>query len=287
MEGDRDRKDIMLDVDGPTPLGRYLYHYTRSDSASHILDGMSLRVSPYSSTNDPRESRPWLPSLSLPDEAHMSADEWQEFCDGVDVVMRGRVQVACFTGDRAAASLAGFWNFHRGWARARMWQQYAGDHSGLCLILDRQRWCDGVDSICVQMAGSLGDKRWKAVHGAVVYEDRPVGWDPRTLDFSLADVRRYGAASLAQSRVEANYHVLYLNKNTDWQSECEFRSLVVGADEPLLISLKPCLVGIVVGEKASSEMVDAAKSAMSSIGCGDAIARCVWRGGAPIVVPVT
>jgi hypothetical protein len=284
------QRDIWFDLDGPTPLGRYLYHYTSSETAFIILSGMTIRMGPYSQTNDPREAREWFPSMSLQAGGNLDNDEWWQLCNEVDRAMRSRVHLSCFTEDYDSGDpLGAVWHFHRGWARARMWQQYAENHAGLCLILDRQKWIDQVETVChtsnaaIEWAG--GNDRWISAHGRVIYEDRPVGADAKTLHFSVEELRRVGATAAADERVRTFFDELYLRKNTDWQSEREFRSLVFGAKEPVIVPLRTALVGIVVGEHAGTALFDAATSAMASLGRADVVGRCRWRLGAPQVTP--
>lgn len=164
-----------------------------------------------------------------------------------------------------------------------MWQQYADNHTGLCLVLDRQQWMQDIDSWCP--AGRGHDKReLRPVHESVLYQDRPVGWDARTLHFSVEDVRSSGVGEVASRRVKDNLASLFFQKNTDWASEREFRSLIVGATEPAFISINESLVGVVVGEQCSQKLFQTASSRLRG-SRQDAVARCHWQRGAPQLLP--
>jgi len=280
--------DIWFDQNVPTPVGRYLYHYTSPATAKLILDGQMLRMGPFSETNDPRETQEWFPSMSVRNGTDINHVDWLRLVREIDQSMRSRVQLSCFTEDRDSGDPQGaLWNFHRGWARARMWQQYAGDHAGLCLILDRAQWKKDVDS----HPGALNTDPETGfapllVHGPVDYEDLPVGSDGESLHYSIEEIEREGASVVASRQARENVNALFLRKNTDWKSECEFRSVAIGLTEPLFVSLVGSLRGIVVGQRCSTDLVDQARLVLASVGRESAIGRCHWQKGAPNVLPV-
>ncbi|UFN44554.1 DUF2971 domain-containing protein [Nocardioides okcheonensis] len=266
--------------DGPATLDRYLYHYTNPSTAAFILESMSIRLGPLTATNDPRENREWWPSMSLEHgEPALEESEFVGFTRQVDQAMRGSVYLACFTQDRAAeAEWNGVWNFHRGWARARMWQQYAGDHEGACLIIDRAAWTSAVDRLDQPTVDGV-----RVMQGRVEYEDRALGWEnPNGLNYLVSDLRRDGGRAVAGQRIRENAEQLFFRKNTDWMSEQEFRSLAIGLDGPAYISLADCLAAIVVGERSDATLQSAARSVLSD---PSLLAICRWHLGAPQALP--
>jgi hypothetical protein len=130
----------------PLDHGSYFYHYTKWKTASEdIIPTGKLRLSPYARMSDPLEAMaPMLAagvSYSPTDEeaatklglAHV---ETQEELGR----LRSCAKVLSLTVDAAwAANVPEFdRRFGMGWARARMWEQYAEDHTGVCLIFARK-----------------------------------------------------------------------------------------------------------------------------------------------------
>jgi hypothetical protein len=82
----------MTHFDGPTQIvhlkpiksaDRYLYHYTRADTAIHyILATGTLRMSPFTAVNDPWESKHWFVEALF--------DETREAAAALDFMERTR-----------------------------------------------------------------------------------------------------------------------------------------------------------------------------------------------------
>lgn len=119
--------------------GRYLYHYTRPDTLALILDSGRIRLGSYAETNDPRERKQWLASLTADTFDDLQDGESLELVMQIDRWIRRGVRLSCFTVDYPEPPDWAGGNFHSGWARARMWHQYAGDHTGAVLVFDAER----------------------------------------------------------------------------------------------------------------------------------------------------
>jgi hypothetical protein len=129
------RSRILRSLDPPSD---FLYHYTRGDTLRLILDGATLRLGPYAQTNDPAENQRWFFSMSgaVTPEREDDSAYWRD-TEAADRLTRRRAKLSCLTMDRPHDPDNGYGYFHRGWARARMWAQYAGAHSGACLVFDK------------------------------------------------------------------------------------------------------------------------------------------------------
>ena len=135
-------KDNLLDeYHGDDSL---LYHYTTMKSACKILESNKLRLSNLLNMNDPLEfCRPKGLGFNGIDESHKDA-----FKD-LQLSLKERensVRLLCFCKDeffnqeewnneKAQTKAANL--LHKGWARNRMWAQYADNHKGVCLIFNR------------------------------------------------------------------------------------------------------------------------------------------------------
>lgn len=149
--------------------GRFFYHYTTWHAASeHILPTGRLRLSPYELMNDPLEAQPpsigagvTLPSgddelLSLAGLKHVEVQE------AVARIRRHSKLLSLAVDSPWATEIKGSdRRFGMGWARAPMWQHYADNHRGVCLIFDRRLL---TDMIALQAVG-----RGSILPGPVVY----------------------------------------------------------------------------------------------------------------------
>jgi hypothetical protein len=254
--------------------GRYLYHYTRPHTLALILDSGRLRLGSYAGTNDPRERKEWLSALTADTFDDLQEGEFLELVRQIDRWIRRGVRLGCFTVDYPEPPDWAGGNFHRGWARARMWHQYAGDHTGAVLVFDAKRLIQQVES------AAQGDR---VVPGPVVYADRPLN-----LVFPLEDVQGDGLAGAVTALRDARIEELFLTKNQDWASEREFRIVVLGKpDEPPLdVEFGDSLVALVLGETFPPTELSVLDTRLSRIDRADIpLGRCVWWSGAPTVVP--
>src|ERR1700694_5236861 len=82
---------------------RFLYHYTRASRTAQILDSEEFWLGPYTRTNDPRESKEWVPAISWIDNAVPTAgmlDETYEVQRNTDRFLRRGARLGCFGLDR-------------------------------------------------------------------------------------------------------------------------------------------------------------------------------------------
>ena len=267
---------------GDLPPRTLLYHYANPETLQLILGSKSIRLSSLARMNDARESRKWYPSLRVDVEGGVTNDEHRRWLTQIDEALRQRAKVACFTGDRFPSGPGEDGDeFHRGYARARMWDQYADHHEGACLIFDQ--------GVLVQQAEHALGGHNAVRFGRVSYIDRRVGDAKGMLRFNASDLRR-GVAEAAEQYLDSNWQELLLTKNLDWASEEERRILFVepGSIETIReFNFGGSLVSVVLGESSKPELqaqvVSLAKSAGLPSGM---VAQCSWFGGSPQVVPL-
>lgn len=258
-----------------------LFHYTKFKTLLKILNSGEMRLSPYASTNDPRETKEWIAEVIADatksgDDALLIADEVRRLADPI---LRGGARLACFTLDRKAgfAADAGAL-FHRGWARARMWSQYAENHRGACLVFQRDQMVGQVDEERPIRDGDLFSC------GRVVYEDKPL-----RVAMTLSGVHPSGALEVLDS-----YQItrgvageLYFTKNTDWSAENEFRIVVVRwnlpweeLNDPLDIPYGPALRAVVLGERFPDSNLKELQEELARFPDVETW-QCTWEGGSP------
>lgn len=117
-----------------------LFHYAKAESLETILASGNIRLNTLDGMNDPRERKDWIARGLVVPEGDL---DWAMLAEQGAVagepnrLLRLGARIACFTRERQplpgadADSL-----FHRGWARARMWHQYAAEHTGACLVFE-------------------------------------------------------------------------------------------------------------------------------------------------------
>ena len=292
MAAARDPNVFFDDANGVVSTNRLIYHYTSTSAGAAILTGGRLRMGPFTRTNDPREQKEWFPTVINQTGGTVSSEESWSICREVDLAMRGRVKLGCFTRDRGPdPALLGVGNFHRGWARARMWHQYATGHAGLCLILNRSRWQAAVDEVVAALVASGVDADRPVgpltVHGDVTYLDQPVDWDG-ALGVEVSDYRARGPVAIADECIRANIAGFFLRKNTDWVSEQEYRTLIIATGEDYVdVPLRECLSGVMVGAHYPDPELRVLRYRLSQLGLDDLdVAKCAWQRGAPDAFPV-
>lgn len=147
------------------PPAEYLSHYTTRETAfGHILPQGQLRMSPYSLVNDPLENKPW----QIPPTAFYSSSkplwEWWTFGEGIREIWQTAKLLALTEDAPAGEGCQGAASrYGRCWARARMWDRYAEDHTGACLVFDAER-------LRANIVGSLAAKSFAHPYfGSVEY----------------------------------------------------------------------------------------------------------------------
>lgn len=255
----------------------YLYHYTSASTLAKILESRQLRMGPYSRTNDPRETSEWNPTIDLDEgDEDLSSAELNKMFHRIGDIRDG-VKLACFTLDSEIDQPQFRLPFHRGWARARMWHQYANGHSGVCLILDRARWNRDLRT--------MGENKSAAIYeGPVRYEDATLGQYQSLLTFSSTELRTGESNKSIKRILDGHGQELFFLKNRDWESETEYRFLAVSDSPEEYVSVSSSLVGIVLGQDFPSTEFSVLgdrlrRNGFSTVRC----AHLHWSNGAPLV----
>jgi hypothetical protein len=214
-----------------------LYHYTKASTAiEHILASSTIRLAAIPDMNDPWEER--SPSIGFTTGYSLPDFQLNEV---VRRVLHG-ARAACFCQDDLPALKGKTWaqavgSSAFGWARDRMWAQYADNHRGVCLCFDRT-------TLVSSFRESLA-QRGKCIEGDVTYDDDDAG---TYIDYDEA--RKVGSEEYARRFREDAAQEHYLRKRKDWEGEREFRIVLLDARPwsgharvPIRDSLKAIIVG--------------------------------------------
>lgn len=234
--------------DGLGPTDGLVYHYTKASTAlEHVLHEMKIRLGPAHDTNDPWEARThsvWVgatpngPEPEGPSVLHAAHDELER-------ALR-RARVACFSRDdptepdpERARTLA---RSTCGWARDRMWGQYADCHRGVCLCFDREKLLESFALV----AAEHGD----SIYGDVAYGDEQFETGMHKPNFDHAE--RHGPVRYARLFRRQTARHRYFAKRRDWEHEREWRLVLFddcSTGPHVLVPIERALRAIVVGHR--------------------------------------
>jgi hypothetical protein len=257
------------DPEGPEDPDKYVYHYTKWERLLNIMD-TGFRLSVLASMNDPRESKDWiLHTVSY--ESGVTVDR-KALNDAVADYKR-KIRVGAFcrdlrpTSDRAPSL--------RGYGRPRMWAQYAENHSGVCIVLDRERLNQAIHSKYPDHAGSW--VRDSEVRYVTSYDDPS----------SIAIEYREGDVQSCVNEYFTRYgDSLFFTKHVDWHDENEYRWVYYDADESgtgssgnknPFIDIKGSVVGLVLGEDYEGSHLPIARMFAEYFKLNGNIVQCQWH----------
>jgi hypothetical protein len=253
---------------------KHLFHYTTREAAfSHILPTRRLKFSRYLAMRDPLENKSWrfLPGgWGEPDqeEKRRQLEGFATF-DWIAAQIRERSFLLSMTQDSPLERGERPPFFH-GWARARMWEQYAEAHLGVCLAFDR-------DALVESIVSSLQDQGFPSpYHRRVIYDGDGMQKPMLDLDDLAGDV----TAEQVSSYIEENHEALFFHKVLDWETEHEYRFSTTSGDlEEPLVDFGDSLVGVIVGERFPPWERPGALASCRRAGVG--AERLDWSMGAP------
>lgn len=202
---------------------RYFFHYTTREAAfGGILPSRFLRLSPYGAMRDPLENQQWrftFTGRGARDDATVIADvaEQTEFEERANQETKARSHLLSLTVDVDPEDGGERPPFCFGWARARMWEQYAERYRGVCLAFDRARLTERFAS------AMRGRDVTRTYHRPVIYEGGGMFKPLIQADAARED------PDFFEGYVEANHGALFFTKILDWQTEHEYRFVAIAA----------------------------------------------------------
>jgi len=239
--------------------GQFAYHYTtRAAAFEHILPSGQLRMSSLRRLRDPVENKDWVQGLFT--SAAWPQKDVDRFRAATDRVLDD-TEIVSFTLD--APDAGGSPEYSRGWARPRMWEQYAENHLGACLVFDRKRLEDWLLAGLPERKLTVADK--------VVYSNSPLpGHEAaRTLDARrLIEAGNEEDLELGlKKHIEEHAKELFFRKLEDWSTEREYRYVVFDKHRTeTLILYGKALHAVIVGEKFPKWQIPGAAEVCSKAG---------------------
>lgn len=247
-------------IEGIKDSEQMLYHYTKMSTArNYIFKTGQLRMSSFRAMNDPKESRTWKFNLSGSKCGDISCKEWDDLSAKLSLRFKEHARVLCFcqdvgplTGDHLAEIS------QRGFARPRMWAQYAETHTGICLVFDRAKLARQVQVACREAFFLL--------QGKVTYRDRHVAPDLLGhYEINLDRLSYLGFEGYWREHAAKFCPRLFFEKNADWRDEWEYRFVAFFPDTPeIYVEMADALVGVIFGTEADPHDEDAIINVLSS-----------------------
>ena len=235
----------------------FLYHYTSLSSACKIFESNSLKLSNLTNTNDPLD-------FFSPENCGFSS------CGDIDYKKvfqelrlsgqkrRNYVRMLCFCKDLFCTSEE--WKneknqdfadnlLFKGWARSRMWAQYADNHSGACLVFHKSKFQKAFKSLSNDDVDILSDR-------AINYTNYLA-----ELETSLEDIN-------SGARVIYDYSSFYLEEDKkkflfqkcqDYRDENEYRFCLINRalnspDEAMFVNYGTSLKAVILGQRFSTSL---------------------------------
>lgn len=286
----------------------YFFHYTTADAAfGHIVPSGQIRMRPVPLMRDPMEAKDWHFTTDGAGLAHVAPA-----IEGALNGLRARTTLLSLAVDADGGQGVDLAPFLRGYARPRMWEQYAENHAGVCMCFDRRRF----ESLAVR---HLRTSRI-VTHGPVRYTAGGLATSPvhvlpisrfaedlaRVTQDALLRVAALGRLPseeeqeaiagqsvelLVEAVTEATVaHVidhlgdLLLLKTDDWMSEHEYRFVAMWEDEGYqFLPYADTLSAILLGERFPEWQVPGAERRCQQAGVE--LLRMEWRHGVPTPVP--
>lgn len=256
--------------------GQFLYHYTKSRTAiDYILKDRSLRLSAIRGTNDPKEVKDWEFSLGTNQPDGLRGSRFLELSSEFSSALKDQTRVLCFSMDEGPLSGGHIQDVSlRGFARPRMWAQYAEDHNGVCLVFDKKKLKEDFFKLQHSENSAL------LIDGPVVYRNRTHLFyptkNPFIIDCDLYESR--GLKATLGDHVQRFYKELFFEKMTDWSAEREFRFILFTSFEgDVFLDISKSIRGVIVGESVAASEV---KSILAHLR-GVEVMRLDWINGSP------
>lgn len=217
-----------------------LYHFTRKDTAIEcILNEKLLKLGSFSKSNDPQEYKRRLTSAG--------GWGWDENC---------ATQVAHITNNiDSIIKSSGFLSFcqnrykddallEHGCLKSRMWSQYGGGHSGVCLVFSKKLLLAQIDR--------QFNKTLTIYKNSVQYKDPYINRAKDNLSINADDLNGADNTSIAHDYVDTRHEDIFFQKQTDYKDENEFRVIIIdrngGTANGKSIAISTCLKAIILGD---------------------------------------
>lgn len=248
----------------PEVENQYLFHYTTYSSALNILLSQQLRLGPLAKMNDPLEfedrlKAPFMCQGVCSDKEYM---EKASLYEKAVTEKEKSVRFTSFSIDNYSVRNI----FSKGWARSRMWAQYADKHKGVCLVFDKANLIKAFES---KYTNDKCRTYWRKINYTNNLESLRLAFSQPCESFLTDDKIEFLFQKCEDYRDEQEFRLLLINKGLNDSKEMES------------FSIADSVCGIVTGVNFPKECELALKKAVES--CNPAIKMfpIIWTYGTP------
>jgi hypothetical protein len=217
-----------------------LYHFTLKDTAIEcILNHKNLRFGSFGFTNDPQEYRPRLTTASGWGWDDNDPQKISKVTRKIDEVIKSSGFLS-FCQNRYEGTIL----VEQGCLKSRMWSQYGGEHTGICLVLSKSRLLKALEN--------------KINTDLKIYSDNVEYIDPYERSARSCLLVNGGELSdenidkIAFNHIDSSIKQVFFQKQPDYKDENEFRVVVVYIMFEqiceLYIDISECLEVIILGD---------------------------------------
>lgn len=199
----------------PHPDDGSLFHFTSADSFFKIIENLNFKVSPFKNLNDLNEGNVHNMVLANNFDVMNKAHKY----------IQDRCYTLCFSQNYFIGNYC-----EQGSNHPAMWAHYANNSSGVCIVIDRERFIKKNNDI-------LKDYFYK--FEKVDYKCRNTP-NNSCIKYKVKNEFEF---------IKSNYKHLFFTKNIDWEHEDEYRLFIMGWDENIKLDIDGCIKYIVLGNK--------------------------------------
>ncbi|MEN6567177.1 MAG: DUF2971 domain-containing protein [Veillonellales bacterium] len=256
---------------------KYLYHYTKLETAlEKIIPSKKLRLSNFTDTNDPRESKTWYfemdNGINIPSMYDNKKGMWWQH---LTKCLKHPCRILSFSLDSPPIESI---DLYQGDHRPRMWAQYADNHRGICFVFNREK--------LINTAKTIFADKGKLFYGKVDYDIRNDALRPDELTINPEYFIKQEYEKLIDIMLSDNHYRSYLfRKHIDWKSENEYRIIFRGNNPETYeyLPIEGSLVKITLGVDFPKVYIPLIESFCKKMKI--AYDKVVWYNGVPYSDP--
>lgn len=221
--------------------GPWLYHYTRYDTAiERIFSSGTIRMGRLKQTNDPEEGALGGFAIGTNNPDGLSNAQFRAIFRACHDLSTVPVRLACFTQEVRSRGL-------RGYEHDRMWAQYAGGNTGICIAFDKAK-------LTASIKQHFRDRQGRLIHGSVKYVPKILPSEGPYFMLDHDEIENMVLAEVIKQRRNRDPKARYLRKTVDWIGEKEFRYVWIDNDDNYNaegddIPIADCVVDMCLGPR--------------------------------------
>lgn len=217
-----------------------LYHFTRKDAAiESILNGSVLKLGSFRKSNDPQEYKRRLTSAGGWGWDENCAKQVANITNSIDDIIKSSGFLSFCQNRYEDDALV-----DHGCLKSRMWSQYGGGHSGVCLVFSKE--------LLLTQLNHQFKKTLTVFTGNVKYKDPYISRSKDSLSINSDDLDGKDNISIAHDYVDSRYKEVFFQKQEDYKDENEFRVITIdkngGNANSEYVSITTCLKAIILGD---------------------------------------